>query len=223
MRALVIAAYAVAPSLGLWTEVAATTGARASQIARLDVADLQDGRDDPRLMMPSSKKGGGPQTRRAPPGADPAKLGGEAAGGRRKAPERRSAADPARRHALERQRSPSSVCRSGGAGRARRHDQPIRCAILRSSAHCWPGCRSGWSQQATTPPWGCWKRPIAPISSSTPMPSAGARCSTWRCGHEARPAPPARRSKARTGSHTPPRSQDAINRFQSTPLDDSVS
>ena len=35
------------------------TGARPSQIARLDVADLQDGRDDPRLMMPSSRKGKG--------------------------------------------------------------------------------------------------------------------------------------------------------------------
>ena len=59
VRKLVAAAYAVAPSLGLWAEVAATTGARPSQIARLDVADLQDDRDDPRLMMPSSKKGRG--------------------------------------------------------------------------------------------------------------------------------------------------------------------
>ena len=59
VRNIVVAAYAVAPQLGLWTEVAATTGARPSQIARLDVADLQDDRDDPRLMMPSSKKGRG--------------------------------------------------------------------------------------------------------------------------------------------------------------------
>jgi integrase len=59
VRAIVSAAYAVTPWLGLWTEVAATTGARPSQIARLDIADLQDDRDDPRLMMPSSKKGRG--------------------------------------------------------------------------------------------------------------------------------------------------------------------
>jgi len=59
VRKIVAAAYAVAPQLGLWTEVAATTGARPSQIARLDVVDLQGDRADPRLMMPSSKKGRG--------------------------------------------------------------------------------------------------------------------------------------------------------------------
>ena len=47
VRKLVDAAYAVTPRLGLWAEVAATTGARPSQIARLDVADLQDERADP--------------------------------------------------------------------------------------------------------------------------------------------------------------------------------
>ena len=59
VRKLVKAAYAVGPWLGRWAEVAATTGARPSQIARLDVGDLQDERADPRLMMPSSKKGKG--------------------------------------------------------------------------------------------------------------------------------------------------------------------
>ena len=57
--ALVAAAHAIDPAFGLWTEVAAVTGARPSQIARLDVADLQDGRADPRLLMPSSLKGKG--------------------------------------------------------------------------------------------------------------------------------------------------------------------
>jgi integrase len=41
------------------TEAAAVTGARVSQLARLEVQDLQDGRSDPRLMMPSSRKGRG--------------------------------------------------------------------------------------------------------------------------------------------------------------------
>ena len=59
VRAIVDAAYAVAPEVGLWVEVAATTGARPSQLARLDVADLQDDRDDARLLMPSSLKGRG--------------------------------------------------------------------------------------------------------------------------------------------------------------------
>jgi integrase len=38
---------------------AAVTGARVSQLARLEVADLQSDRPDPRLMMPSSRKGKG--------------------------------------------------------------------------------------------------------------------------------------------------------------------
>jgi integrase len=42
---------------GLLVEVAAVTGARTSQIAKLEVQDLQDGRIDPRLMMPRSRKG----------------------------------------------------------------------------------------------------------------------------------------------------------------------
>jgi integrase len=41
------------------TETLAVTGARISQAARLEVQDLQDGRVDPRLMMPSSRKGRG--------------------------------------------------------------------------------------------------------------------------------------------------------------------
>jgi len=44
---------------GLLVEVAAVTGARMSQLARLEVQDLQDGRTDPRLMMPGSRKGRG--------------------------------------------------------------------------------------------------------------------------------------------------------------------
>lgn len=44
---------------GLLVEVAAVTGARVSQLFRLEVQDLQDGRTDPRLMMPSSRKGRG--------------------------------------------------------------------------------------------------------------------------------------------------------------------
>jgi hypothetical protein len=41
----------------LLVEVAAVTGARVSQLARLEVGDLQCDRSDPRLMMPSARKG----------------------------------------------------------------------------------------------------------------------------------------------------------------------
>jgi integrase len=56
VRTLIAAAYAVDTAFGLYVEVAAVTGARLSQIARLAVADLQ-GDSTPRLMMPASRKG----------------------------------------------------------------------------------------------------------------------------------------------------------------------
>ena len=59
VRPLIAAAYAEDSALGLLVETAAVTGARVSQLARLEVADLQADRPDPRLMMPSSRKGKG--------------------------------------------------------------------------------------------------------------------------------------------------------------------
>jgi integrase len=59
VRKIVETAYAVEREFGLLVEVAAFTGARVSQIARITVADLQDERADPRLMMPVSRKGRG--------------------------------------------------------------------------------------------------------------------------------------------------------------------
>jgi integrase len=60
IRAIITAAYEhVSPEFGLLVEVAATTGARVSQIARLTIRDLQADRPDPRVMMPSSRKGRG--------------------------------------------------------------------------------------------------------------------------------------------------------------------
>jgi hypothetical protein len=46
------------PEFGLFVEVTNETGARPSQVERLDVRDLQANRPDPRLMMPPSRKGG---------------------------------------------------------------------------------------------------------------------------------------------------------------------
>jgi len=54
---IISAAYAVSREFGLLVEVAVVTGARISQLARLEVGDLQGDRSDPRLMMPSARKG----------------------------------------------------------------------------------------------------------------------------------------------------------------------
>ena len=59
VRALIAAAYDVNTAFGILVEAAAVTGARPSQLARLEIADLQDDRPDPRVMMPSSRKGRG--------------------------------------------------------------------------------------------------------------------------------------------------------------------
>jgi len=49
----------ISAQFGLLVETAAVTGARVSQLARLEVRDIQGNRVDPRLMMPSSRKGRG--------------------------------------------------------------------------------------------------------------------------------------------------------------------
>jgi integrase len=60
VRAIIAGAYSVIGSeFGALTEAAAVTGARVSQLARMEVQDLQADRVDPRLMMPTSKKGRG--------------------------------------------------------------------------------------------------------------------------------------------------------------------
>jgi integrase len=59
IRRIVGQAYSVSPEFGLLVETAATTGARVSQLAGLELPDVQGDRADPRLMMPSSRKGRG--------------------------------------------------------------------------------------------------------------------------------------------------------------------
>ena len=65
IRAVVIAAYAIDPAYGRFTELAAVTGARRSQLLRVEVHDLQDG-SAPRLMVPTSRKGRRRETERRP-------------------------------------------------------------------------------------------------------------------------------------------------------------
>jgi integrase len=59
IQRIVAEAYAISDEFGLLVETAATTGARVSQLARLEAQDVQRNRADPRLMMPSSRKGKG--------------------------------------------------------------------------------------------------------------------------------------------------------------------
>ena len=57
VRRIVAAAYDHDRALGVMVEVAAVTGARLSQLSRLEVADLQGDGGEPRLLMPLSAKG----------------------------------------------------------------------------------------------------------------------------------------------------------------------
>ncbi|MGE3782053.1 MAG: tyrosine-type recombinase/integrase [Alphaproteobacteria bacterium] len=59
VREIIAAAREQSAEFGLLVEVAAVTGARVSQLARIEVQDLQADREAPRLMMPTSKKGKG--------------------------------------------------------------------------------------------------------------------------------------------------------------------
>jgi hypothetical protein len=67
VRRVVTEAYALDPAFGLYVEVAAVTGSRVSQIARLIGGDLLANGDGPRLMMPPSRKGGGRKLARKTP------------------------------------------------------------------------------------------------------------------------------------------------------------
>jgi integrase len=69
IHSIISEAYQESHEFGLLVEVAAVTGARVSQLARLEVQDVQSDRADPRLMMPSSRKGRGQKkiTRRPVP------------------------------------------------------------------------------------------------------------------------------------------------------------
>jgi integrase len=59
IRTLIAEAHEESAEFQLLVESAAVTGARVSQLARLELPDLQDERADARLMMPSSRKGRG--------------------------------------------------------------------------------------------------------------------------------------------------------------------
>jgi integrase len=65
VRAIIAAAYADGEVFGRFIECLASTGARESQLLRIDVDDIVDG-NAPRLMMPSSRKGKNRQISRKP-------------------------------------------------------------------------------------------------------------------------------------------------------------
>ena len=74
VRRIIVEAHKHSTAVGHLVEVAAVTGARISQIARLQVRDLQADRLDPRLMMPTSRKGRGKKTIREQPVPMPTAL-----------------------------------------------------------------------------------------------------------------------------------------------------
>jgi integrase len=76
VRNLIAEAYRESSQFGLLVELAAVTGARTSQLSRLEVQDVQDDRSDPRLMMPTSHKGKGAKKVMRRPVPIPADLAG---------------------------------------------------------------------------------------------------------------------------------------------------
>jgi integrase len=76
VRAIVAATYAFEPAFGLLIEVLAVTGARASQILRVTVGDLEDAGSAPRLQVPSSRKGRRRKVTRKPVPISPALAAG---------------------------------------------------------------------------------------------------------------------------------------------------
>jgi integrase len=66
VRAVIAAAYTESHDFGVFIETLAGTGARESQLLRLDVADLLDNDAAPRLLLPNSRKGKNRRIERRP-------------------------------------------------------------------------------------------------------------------------------------------------------------
>lgn len=66
VRAVVAAAYTDSHDFGVFIEALAGTGARESQLLRLDVTDLLDNAAAPRLLLPNSRKGKNRRIERRP-------------------------------------------------------------------------------------------------------------------------------------------------------------
>jgi integrase len=89
VQRLIAEAYGLDEAFGLFIHVAAETAARASQIARLLVADLQADDAAPKLLMPSSRKG-----RRRTTSRQPVPISLDLAGKLKQAAGRRATSDP---------------------------------------------------------------------------------------------------------------------------------
>jgi integrase len=119
VRAVIASAYEkISPEFGLLVEAAAVTGARVSQLARLEVQDLQADRADPRLMVPPSRKGRGRRSAERRPVPIPAGLAARLA-----AAARGRAAD-----------APLLVKPSGGRWQPSEHGRPFGRAVKRAGA-----------------------------------------------------------------------------------------
>ena len=193
VRAIVAAAYAVDPGFGLWVEVAATTGARPSQIARLNAGDLLDLREDPRLLMPSSLKGKGrKRTERRPVpilAALAVKLRASAADKAAGAP-LLPKADGTRwvplDHVRPFARAAAAAGLPGTTAYALRHSSIIRSLLANVPIPS--------SRLCTTPAFRSWNGTMQATSSITRMDLAGERWSTlalprpgWSRGRRAAP------------------------------------
>ena len=156
VRRIILDAGKIGPEFGLLVEVAAVTGARVSQLAQMEVQDLQADRTAPRLMMPSSKKGKGrkavqrrpvPIRKRLPPSCGSLR--------RRARLRRRCCSSRAGRRGRNQTTPGDSLARQKlPAGPCRRHDA-TPCGIPASCARSSLECRFAWSRSTMTPRSRC--------------------------------------------------------------------
>ena len=143
VRAIVAAAYTVDPAFGLWSEVAATTGARPQPAC--PPRRRRSARRSRRRPLDAAilAQGQGPQAHRTAPGTDPEKFGHQAAasGGRSIA--------RLRHYYCARMAAAGSTKITAGClpGRRRRPGSRTlrltRCGTAASSVRCWPVCQRG--------------------------------------------------------------------------------
>ena len=151
IRQIVELAYEESLEFGRLIETMAVTGARRSQVARLTVGDLQDGRE-PRVDDAVVAQGQGHQADRSRPGADPREPRGEAAAGGGRSSGRGAVAAQTGRLGLGRHDlRPPFRASSRRPGSIPTSSPPTACGTAASRGSYFAVSRSASSPTPTTP------------------------------------------------------------------------
>jgi integrase len=179
VRKLIEEARKHSSAFGMLVEVAAVTGARVSQLAGIEVQDLQADRAEPRLMVPTSRKGKGTKKVLRRPVPIPGKLAERL---QTLAADRPPTAPLlAKPSGAPWKKSDHSRLFARAAKAAEQDPEEVTIYALRHSnivRQILAGCRSALSRSTMTPVLQCLNGPTAATLATMPTPLREAHCLT---------------------------------------------